>query len=99
MQSLFFDVSNPASILFTYSWSWLHCDNRDAIVNWVKKRVVGLETLGSLDDLERSKERSEVFLVGFFDRDEVGSYIMFNLTHIFQGLLLEEIHHFLFLVH
>ena len=44
---------------------------RDAIVSWVKKRLVGVEVLSSLEDLQRSKDRSEVFLVGYFDQDEV----------------------------
>lgn len=44
---------------------------RDAIVNWVKKRLVGVESLSSLDELRKAKERSEVFLVGYFDKDEV----------------------------
>ena len=37
----------------------------------MKKRLVGIEVLSSLEDLQRSKERSEVFLVGYFDQDEV----------------------------
>lgn len=44
---------------------------REAIVNWVKKRLVGIELLDSMEDLQRSKERSEVFLMGYFEQDEV----------------------------